>query len=141
MRGAEQDCQMAKFDPFLSLDCARVEGVGARSKEKKGSNFAAWRSGAIVFQAQRAKHIQSKNPAIAIWQPCSRRNDTIIKGSLKGKEKSRVKCKTEQGHVKLRCQAIKYYILRISKVIAVDVHVLDSDHCGHLGSGTPCDQV
>ena len=31
----------AKFDPFLSLDCARVEGVGAHSKERKGSNFAA----------------------------------------------------------------------------------------------------
>ena len=26
----------AKFDPFLSLDCARVEGVGAQSKERKG---------------------------------------------------------------------------------------------------------
>ena len=32
---------MAKFDPFLSLDCARVEGVGVQSKERKGSNFAA----------------------------------------------------------------------------------------------------
>ena len=34
----------AKFDPFLSLDCARVEGVGAQSKgkERKGSNFAIW---------------------------------------------------------------------------------------------------
>ena len=31
----------AKFDPFLSLDCARVEGVGAQSKERKGSNFVA----------------------------------------------------------------------------------------------------
>ena len=31
----------AKFDPFLSLDCARVEGVGAQSKERKGSIFAA----------------------------------------------------------------------------------------------------
>ena len=40
---------MAKFDPFLSLDCARVEGrVGAKSKERKVSNFAAQRSGAIV---------------------------------------------------------------------------------------------
>ena len=39
---------MAKFDPFLSLDCVRVEGVGAQSKERKGSNFAAERSGAIV---------------------------------------------------------------------------------------------
>ena len=36
-----QGCQMAKFDPFLSWDCARVEGVGAQSKERKGSNFAA----------------------------------------------------------------------------------------------------
>ena len=33
---------MAKFDPFFSLDCARVEGVGAQSKERKGSNFAIW---------------------------------------------------------------------------------------------------
>ena len=31
-----------KFDPFLSLDCARVEGVRAQSKERKGSNFAIW---------------------------------------------------------------------------------------------------
>ena len=31
----------AKFDPFLSLDCARVEGGGAQSKERKGSNYAA----------------------------------------------------------------------------------------------------
>ena len=44
----EQGCQMAKFDPFLSLGCARVEGEGAQSKERKGSNFAAMRSGAIV---------------------------------------------------------------------------------------------
>ena len=36
-----QGCQTAKFVPFLSLDCARVEGEGAESKERKGSNFAA----------------------------------------------------------------------------------------------------
>ena len=36
-----QGCQMARFDPFLSLDCGRVEGVGAQSKERKESNFAA----------------------------------------------------------------------------------------------------
>ena len=41
VRAWTQGCQMAKFDPFLSLDCARVEGVGAQSKERKGSNFAA----------------------------------------------------------------------------------------------------
>ena len=34
-------CYATKFDPFLSLDCAGVEGVGAQSKERKGSNFAA----------------------------------------------------------------------------------------------------
>ena len=28
-----QGCQMAKLDSFLSLDCARVEGVGAQSKD------------------------------------------------------------------------------------------------------------
>ena len=39
--GADLCSQMAKFDPFLSLDCARVEGVGVQSKERKGSNFAA----------------------------------------------------------------------------------------------------
>ena len=38
---SSQCCQTEKFDPFLSLDCARVEDVGAQSKEKKGSNFAA----------------------------------------------------------------------------------------------------
>ena len=32
----------AKFNPFLSLDCARVEGVGAQSKGRKGLNFAIW---------------------------------------------------------------------------------------------------
>ena len=41
----------------------------AQSNERKGSNFAAQRNGAIVLQAQRAKCIQSKNLAIAIWQP------------------------------------------------------------------------
>ena len=40
-RCQDQGCQMVKFDPFLSLDCARVEGVGAQSKERKGSNFTA----------------------------------------------------------------------------------------------------
>ena len=55
-----QGCQMAKFDPFLSLDCAGMEGgLGAQSKERKGSNFAAQRSGAIVLHAQRAKRLQS----------------------------------------------------------------------------------
>ena len=34
-----QGCQMAKFDPFLSLDCLGLEGT--QSKERKGSNFAA----------------------------------------------------------------------------------------------------
>ena len=36
-----QGCQMSKLDPYISLDCARVEGLGAQSKERKGSNFAA----------------------------------------------------------------------------------------------------
>ena len=48
-----QGCQTAKFDPFLSLDCDGVESVGAQSKERKGSNFAAQRSGAIVQEPKR----------------------------------------------------------------------------------------
>ena len=40
-RDLTQCCQMAQVDLFLSLDCARVEGWGAQSKEGKGSNFAA----------------------------------------------------------------------------------------------------
>ena len=43
--------------------------LGAQSKERKGSNFAVQRSGAIVLQAQMAVRIQSKKLAIAIWQP------------------------------------------------------------------------
>ena len=60
---------MAKFDSFLSLDCARGEGVGAQSKERKGSNFAAQRSGAIVQKPKGPYTYDSINPAIAIWQP------------------------------------------------------------------------
>ena len=33
MEALIQGYQMAKFDPFLSLDCARVEGVGAQGME------------------------------------------------------------------------------------------------------------
>ena len=56
-------CQMTKFDPFLSLDCVRVEGVGAQSKDRKGSNFAAHRSGAIVQKLEGPNSYDLK-----IWQ-------------------------------------------------------------------------
>ena len=32
----------AKFDPFLSLDCAPTPSTLAQSKERKRSNFAIW---------------------------------------------------------------------------------------------------
>ena len=32
----------AKFDPFLSLDCAPMPSTLAQSKERTGSNFAIW---------------------------------------------------------------------------------------------------
>ena len=32
----------AKFDPFLSLDCAPTPSSLVQSKERKGSNFAIW---------------------------------------------------------------------------------------------------
>ena len=48
---------MAKFDPFLSLDCARVKGVGAQSKERKGSNFVIW----LPWEKEsEAKRLESK---------------------------------------------------------------------------------
>ena len=58
---------MAKFDPFLSLDCARAEGVGAQSKERKGSNFAAQCSRAIVQKPEGSNTYDLKILAIAIW--------------------------------------------------------------------------
>ena len=35
-------CYAAKFDPFLSLDCAPTPSTLAQSKERKESNFAIW---------------------------------------------------------------------------------------------------
>ena len=37
----KQGCQMAKFDPFLSLDCVRVEGVGDEIQGKEGIKFCS----------------------------------------------------------------------------------------------------
>ena len=73
---------MAKFDPFFSLDCSRVEGEGG-IQERKGSNFAAKRSRAIVQkpEVRRAKRISSKNLAIAIWQPWRRLNEAAAQRS------------------------------------------------------------
>ena len=59
-----------KIDPFLSLDCARAEGMGAQSKDRRGSHFAVQGSGAIVQKPDGPSTYDSKNPAIAIWQPC-----------------------------------------------------------------------
>ena len=56
--------------PFLGL--RRGGGRGAHSKERKGSNFAAQRSGAIVQKPEGPNTYDSKNPAIAIWQPWQR---------------------------------------------------------------------
>ena len=37
-----QGCQMAKFDPFLSLDCARVDrGRGGAIQGKEGIKFCS----------------------------------------------------------------------------------------------------
>ena len=59
---------MAIFDPFLSLDCARVEGVGAQSKERKGSNFAIWQPWAqaaypLVLQCVHERMLEDEDPA------------------------------------------------------------------------------
>ena len=36
-----QGCQMAKIYPFLSLDCARVEGMGGAIQGKQGIKFCS----------------------------------------------------------------------------------------------------
>ena len=54
-----QDCQMAKFDPFLHMDCARLESRGGRGNTRKGRDQIVQRSAALVLQAQSAKRIQS----------------------------------------------------------------------------------
>ena len=41
VRRNHQCCQIAKFDPFLSLDCARVEGVGGTIQGKEGIKFCS----------------------------------------------------------------------------------------------------
>ena len=43
----------AKFDPFLSLDCAPIPSTLAHSKERKGSNFAIWQPWQQVHHPQR----------------------------------------------------------------------------------------
>ena len=39
----------AKFDPFLSLDCASTPSTLAQSKERKGSNFAVWQPWVLLL--------------------------------------------------------------------------------------------
>ena len=57
----------AKFDPFLSLDCAPTPSTLAQSKERKGSNFEAQRSGAIVQKPEGPKTKSSKSsPCITV---------------------------------------------------------------------------
>ena len=60
-------CYAAKFDPFLSLDCAGVEVVGAQSGND-GIKFCSVAKGSHSPLSQKAL-TQSKNFATAIWQP------------------------------------------------------------------------
>ena len=76
-----QGCQMAKCEPFLSLDCTRVKGGGRNPR--KGRDQILQRSVAIVLQVRSAKPTQSKNWTIAIWQPVAwlwlpRRNSYLV---------------------------------------------------------------
>ena len=59
---------MAQFDPFLSLDCASVEGGGCN--QRKGRDQILQRSVAEPksFKSEGPNTYNSKNPAIAIWQ-------------------------------------------------------------------------
>ena len=65
--------------PSFPWICARVEGWGRTPR--KGRDQILQRSVAepcIFLQAQRARHLQSKNLAIAIWQPWTQRPEFWI---------------------------------------------------------------
>ena len=46
----------AKFDPFLSFDCAPMPSTLAQSKEGKGSNFAIWQPWADSAEHDTSTH-------------------------------------------------------------------------------------
>ena len=67
---------MAKFDYFPWI-APGLEGGKVRNP-KKGRDQHLQRSGAVVLQALKAKHVQSKDVAIAIWQPCQSASCHIV---------------------------------------------------------------
>ena len=67
--------------PFLGLRQGGGRG-GAQSKGRKGSNFAAQPSGAIVQKPVGPNTYDSKNPVVAIWQPCLAVAAVVILGAL-----------------------------------------------------------
>ena len=50
----------AKFDPFLSLDCAPTPSTLAQSKERKGSNFAIWQPCQQMTPMQQQQFLQQQ---------------------------------------------------------------------------------
>ena len=60
----------AKFDPFLSLDCAPTPSTPAQSKERKGSNFAIWQPCGASLRKKRNEgwqlfsHAANEGPSI-----------------------------------------------------------------------------
>ena len=53
----------AKFDPFLSLDCASTPSTLAQSKERMGSNFAIWQPCIKIFSFQGFTYAAGKDEA------------------------------------------------------------------------------
>ena len=62
----------AKFDPFLSLDCAPTPSTLAQSKERKGSNFAIWQHrSATASRGSTARCSRSSWHATSTWASSS----------------------------------------------------------------------
>ena len=65
----------AKFDPFLSLDCAPMPSTPAQSKDRKGSNFAIWQPCAQAATALLL--IGSYGPSVADGAAVTHRHDIL----------------------------------------------------------------
>ena len=69
----------AKFDPFLSLDCAPTPSTLAQSKERKGSNFAIWHPCHKAHEYLEKNWSKLKSSAERKWREGKRSLEEMLK--------------------------------------------------------------
>ena len=100
----------AKFDPFLSLDCAPTPSTLAQAKERKGSNFAIWQSckqdvrGGIHFAADGASVVYAAGCGVALFDSVSRTQRLVPLADR------------SEGFIQTRIKAQHYAVNRVVKV-------------------------